>query len=52
MKDGKAAGIETSGTTVFKFASGTLAAILGKDRQVRLEAHRHRPLRNRVQRIG
>jgi hypothetical protein len=30
MKDGKPLGIEASGTTVFKFASGTLAAISGK----------------------
>ena len=30
MKDGKPAGAETSGKTVFKFASGTLAALSGK----------------------
>jgi hypothetical protein len=30
MKDGQAAGFEASGKTVFKFASGTLAALSGK----------------------
>jgi hypothetical protein len=30
MKDGKVAGFETSGKTVFKFSSGTLAALSGK----------------------
>ena len=30
MKDGKPVGAETSGKTVFKFASGTLAALSGK----------------------
>lgn len=30
MKDGKPAGTESSGKAVFKFASGTLAAIAGK----------------------
>jgi hypothetical protein len=30
MKDGKAAGFENSGKAVFKFASGTLAALSGK----------------------
>ena len=30
MKDGKPAGTESSGKAVFKFASGTLAAISGK----------------------
>jgi hypothetical protein len=30
MKDGKPAGSEASGKTVFKFASGTLAALSGR----------------------
>jgi len=30
MKDGKAIGLEASGTTFFKYASGTLAPIAGK----------------------
>ncbi|MBX9647335.1 MAG: hypothetical protein K2X57_09805 [Xanthobacteraceae bacterium] len=30
MKDGKAIGTDASGTVVFKFASGTLAALSGK----------------------
>ncbi len=30
MKDGKPVGAETSGKTIFKFASGTLAALSGK----------------------
>jgi hypothetical protein len=30
MKDGKAIGLEASGTTFFKYASGTLAQIAGK----------------------
>ena len=31
MKDGKAVGTNSSGKSVFKFASGTLAALSGKD---------------------
>jgi hypothetical protein len=30
MMDGKAIGLEASGTTFFKYASGTLAQIAGK----------------------
>jgi hypothetical protein len=31
MKDGKAVGTDSSGKSIFKFASGTLAALSGKD---------------------